>query len=205
MGYISTFCWKPLIVQNALELHHTNNNTTTTVFMWSDSSTRFPQDPTIFANRMIQDSVDFAGRTSVLGMGENTHPDTYNYLNMSVENYKIYNEIAATHFLFRLSNDNVSLQVLQQWFDCASLEHCQKCMATDPDGPNKWFPKPIKGPPSTKYLVPRQDQAVLSLLIYKQLRAKKGNLQINNKTYMAVGTVRHPDEDIKSIQDVTWL
>lgn len=73
------------------------------VLLWSDSSTRFLEHPEKWAKRMLQDHVDFVCKTGGLGMGENTHHQTYEYFNMSESQYKHKMELAASTFLVNLA------------------------------------------------------------------------------------------------------
>ena len=199
--YLKTYCWKPSIIQHALTT--IRQNQTTKVFMWSDASTRFQQNPWIFAQRIQRDNVDFAGRTSRLGMGENTHPLTYQFLNKSIEDYRKYYEISATQFLFRWMSA-LAQSVLPRWFDCAADLHCRQCMA--PDLSSKTFRGRIQGPPSTTYVIPRQDQAVLGLLLYENYNISNSrihqNIQVGNLSYMNVTTIRKTSKRIKQYSDL---
>jgi hypothetical protein len=192
-----TYCFKPKVIQDSL-VRATKSNTRPTVLMWADASTRFRENPEVWANAIQQDGVDFAGRTGRMGMSENTHFDTYKYFNMSQTEFKDKRELAANFFVVNLIRDGFVSAVLQPWFDCAHA--CTTCMA--PVGSHKREEnRPIiKGPPSTKYVSHRQDQSVLGLLVYDWLLKQGGSVRLDDQKYIHVFVRR--GKGAKSISDL---
>ena len=178
----NTYCFKPKVIQDFLVRVRPR------VLMRTDVLMRFQGNPDIWANAIQQDGIDFAGRTSSMGMSENTHAATYKYFNMSRTKFKDQREVAATHFLVNLMRDGVVSAVLQPWVDCAHA--CNTCMA--PVGSSKKISsgKKYKSPPSTEYVAHRQDQSVLGLLVYDWLLKNGSSVQLNIQKYMHVTTRR---------------
>jgi hypothetical protein len=158
-----TYCFKPKIIQDFIT-HATLSNTRPRVLCWADTSVRFNSNPEQWATSILQDGMDFAGRMSAMGMGENTHVDTQRYLNISAAKYKHKREMCGCAWAMNLENKQLESRVLRPWVDCAARA-CQTCMA--PLNSSKKAPEGVrfKGPPSTKYVAHRQDQSVLNLLV----------------------------------------
>ena len=180
------YCFKPRLIHDYL-YDATISNSRPAILYWADASIRHRSNPSNWATAMVQDDVDFAGTISVLGMGENTHEDTYRYLNMSREGYKQYTEIRSGVWLMNLQRNQAETHLLQPWMDCA-IRACHTCMA--PIGSIKKLSKPWKGPPSTEVIVHRQDQSVLSLLTYRSKNKTLCNVVFNNPKYLRVGVER---------------
>ena len=184
--YYWSYCFKPRIVGDFLAHYESKINPST--IMWADSSTRFMEDPTLWAQRIIQDDVDFVGRTSSWNLPEQTHDKTFEYYNLTREEFRHDLSIAATHFIVNLAKEKKQNQVdkhvrgttsslvervLWGWIDCGTRA-CQTCMA--PIGSSKNEPTAvgrshIDG--SVQYLSHRQDQAILGLLLRNYTHWKK--------------------------------
>jgi hypothetical protein len=177
---LDTYCFKPRVVQMFLRVFDDLD-----AFMWADSSTRFLGNPETWVSHVLEDGVGFAGRLGRLGMGENTHPATYAYLNVDRTKFKNFTEIAATYWIANLQSD-VYKTVLAPWIACG-VHNCLSCMA--PPGSSRKLTKPGKGPPSTEYIVHRYDQSVLSILLYEWDWQSAGNIQIGNPKYIDVQKV----------------
>jgi hypothetical protein len=182
-GSLQHYCWKPRLVYAHV------NSSDLDVFMWADSSTRFDENPQILANGVLQDGVEFVGQTAAMGMGENTHEATYKYLGFQRAEFIPYIEIAGGKFIVNLRR-NASLQLMQQWYDCAVA--CRQCMS--PFNSSKSIPKgqKWKGRGATNYLAHRQDQSVLGLLAY-DLQRKGGTVVVrhsNKSIYSSFWTER---------------
>ncbi len=190
----STYCFKPKVIQDFL-VRATKSKMRPRVVMWADASMRFQGNPDIWASAIQQDGIDFAGRTSVMGMSENTHVATYKYFNMSRTKFKDQREVVATNFLVNLMRDGVVSAVLQPWVDCAHA--CNTCMAPVGSSKKNSSGKKMKCPPSTEYVAHRQDQSVLGLLAYDWLLKHRSSVQLNIQKYMHVTTQR--DQRAKSI------
>eukprot|EP00429_Kryptoperidinium_foliaceum_P000517 CAMPEP_0176010422 /NCGR_PEP_ID=MMETSP0120_2-20121206/4759_1 /TAXON_ID=160619 /ORGANISM="Kryptoperidinium foliaceum, Strain CCMP 1326" /LENGTH=307 /DNA_ID=CAMNT_0017343251 /DNA_START=123 /DNA_END=1042 /DNA_ORIENTATION=- len=177
--HFKTYCWKPKIVEHFFE----NHPGLSPVFGWFDSSARFTENPEEWAKLMVRDRIDFAGHTSIMGMGENTHADTWKYFDQDVEDFKEHWEIWAGGWLFNLySNPKARKEMMEPWIGC----ECHKCMAP-PGAVKKTDRSQIKGPPSTDYLAHRQDQSVLGLLAYRWLH-EGGQVALNSDYFGA-----HPE------------
>ena len=144
----------------------------------------------------------------MLGMAENTHPDTYRFMNKSLEEYYTFKEVAATQWMAYVHprDDRSFYTTLQRWISCGSMEHCRACMGPSLD--TKSRQSPLLGPPNKKFVVPRQDQSVLGLLVYEQIimnnnekKEKEETTTVvphhgkavdlsNNKRYMNITTAR---------------
>jgi hypothetical protein len=125
---------------------------------------------------MWQASVGFSGKYGSLGMGVNTLQATYDFLNLDIHDFKNYTEVAATYFMMNLKN-TVAHRILDEWIDCA-VNHCQTCMAPSM---KKKIKEGERRPPSTVNIAHRQDQSVLSLLVYQAIsqNQNEGNLQVS--------------------------
>jgi len=165
-----TYCFKPTIV-NEFITHHKFQ-----VVMWVDSSGRFKSDPQSWARNMVNDGIDFAGKEGSLRMSENTHADTYQYLNVSRIKYRHHAEIAATFFLVRLV-PHVVFGLLQPWIDCGTRA-CQTCMT--PKNCSRKYQSEYKvlHAPSTLFQVHRHDQSVLGILVMEWKTEHNGNVII---------------------------
>ena len=135
---------------------------------------------------MIRDGVDWAGKMGEMGMGENTHEDTYRYFNISRTKFKEMHSILGGVWLANLERKVVIDHILQPWLDCG-IHACYTCMA--PPGSTKALPDgmSIQGPPSTTYLAHRQDQSVLSLLVYQsQVETSSVVIRIDDEEYLNI-------------------
>lgn len=158
--------------------------------MWADTSAWFTTNPEDQARNILRDGIDFAGRVGKMGMGENTHDATYRYFNMTRDVFKEYREIAAAHFFVNLMNEAAVSSILYRWIDCA-VRACHTCMA--PPGSSKYWRKPYVGPPSTEYIVHRQDQSVLGMLVYNWMDHHVGRVALNNGTYLSYENLRRDE------------
>eukprot|EP00980_Cylindrotheca_fusiformis_P001169 scaffold321_cov95-Cylindrotheca_fusiformis.AAC.10 len=178
-----SYCFKPRIIQDFLTLAaNTEPSSTPHVLFWSDTSTPFAYNPEIAAKRMVQDQVDFAGTTGYMGMGENTDQKTFDYLNMTKANFIHRRSLQASAFMVNLDRVQGTGLILTPYINCG-LRECHTCMA--PVGTNKTIPegKKFLGPPSSEYIVHRQDQSVLSLLAYQCQDQKACKISINERYY----------------------
>ena len=152
------------------------------VLMWADTSVRYLSNPQRWAEAMVRDGVDFAGREGMgMGMGENTHDDTYRYFNMSRHDFKDRYAVQGGAFLFNLLSDDAVRNVFEPLLDCGA-RMCRTCMA--PIGSTKGVGETkgnYVGPPSTTYVAHRQDQSATSLLVYDWMTNRGGNVQLRNK------------------------
>ena len=73
-------------------------------FMWIDSSQHMVEHPSIYAKRMIDDGIGFSGFSGPMGLSENTHHLTYEYLNIPLTRYKNFREIQSGHLLLVLKS-----------------------------------------------------------------------------------------------------
>jgi hypothetical protein len=183
-----TYCFKPKVIKDFLG--RSNSQT----FMWADASTRYLSNPEEWAKRMMHNGIDLAGVLGGLGMGENTHAQTFKYLNISVHQVSRYREIVSGHIMVNLERPTVVEQVLNRWIACA-VDACSECMA--PIGSKSKLPPGTKiKVGSTKYVIHRQDQSVLGLLAYTFRDNLNGTLALNEKDpktgYMSVRTQRSP-------------
>lgn len=200
-----TYCFKPSVIQ-----HYLANNRPK-VFMWADTSTRFYDNPLPHAQHMLRDNVPFAGRTGVrqraMGMGENTHPDTYRYFSLNRTIFRNETEVIASHFIINLMNERVVHRILQPWLDCG-VNACYRCMAPPGSSKGRIQRRQIRGPPSMQVICHRQDQSVLGILVYRWLRidGEEGELQEQNKNlgpaaYLNV-YIKRRGASASSLQDV---
>eukprot|EP00980_Cylindrotheca_fusiformis_P030336 scaffold24661_cov132-Cylindrotheca_fusiformis.AAC.4 len=184
----NSYCFKPRIMQHALTLladedtkPHSRSGTPK-VLLWSDSSTRFRLNPARGARRMIRDQVDFVAVSGMMGMGENTHQQTYDYLNMTKADFVHRKEVASGTYMVNLERKHALEHILKPFIDCG-LRDCHTCMA--PVGTRKrGNGKKIQGPSSSDYIAHRQDQSVLSLLAFQCEDRKACNLEIDDKYYL---------------------
>ena len=196
---IGTYCFKPQVMQHFLSRPH---NRHTKILMWTDSAPRFRENPQKWAKNMWEDGVDFVGRTDSMGMGENTDPDTYHYLGLSRRDFKEYHEIHAQIFLINLARRAVRNRIFRKWVDCGTRA-CTTCMS--PPDSSKELSGPELGPPSTIYIAHRQDQSVLSLLVYDYKRKESAaNIQLDkrNYRYLNMRSRRRPDVNFTSVEDL---
>eukprot|EP00980_Cylindrotheca_fusiformis_P030333 scaffold24661_cov132-Cylindrotheca_fusiformis.AAC.1 len=183
-----SYCFKPRIVQHVLTLlaaedrKASSRSRTPQVLLWSDSSTRFRLNPATGAKRMVRDQVDFVAVPGVMGMGENTHQQTYDYLNMTKADFVHRMELASGTYLVNLKRKHALEHILKPFIDCG-LRDCHTCMA--PVGTRKrGNGRKIQGPPSSDYIAHRQDQSVLSLLAYQCEDRKACNISVGEKNYL---------------------
>ena len=204
-----TYCFKPTAMgvflrQNSRLLPH--------VVMWSDASTRFLQNPSLWANIIIQHEIDFVGRKEVWSIPQQTHSGTFEYFGLDPQNYHDHPPIAGTHFMVNLQREQI-LSVLNKWVDCGVLD-CHTCMA--PIGSSKNDPNGstyTEG--GNEYVSHRQDQSVLTLLVTNYMKnfSTKANVKIigdreeggSSTTlveapYFCLVTRRHRG-DIQSVRD----
>eukprot|EP00980_Cylindrotheca_fusiformis_P015285 scaffold4247_cov66-Cylindrotheca_fusiformis.AAC.26 len=180
----SSYCFKPRIIQDYLALAaKTKPSSSPQVLLWTDTSVIFASNPVEGAKRMVRDQIDFAARIGHMGMGENTDPRTYDYLNMTKTDFIHRRELAASAFMVNLERMQGRELILTPYIDCG-LRECHTCMA--PVGTIKKIPEGMKfrGPPSSVYIAHRQDQSVLSLLAFQCEDQKTCNISINEKYYL---------------------
>ena len=208
-----TYCFKPTAMgvflrQNSL----LPPSESAQVVMWSDASTRFLQNPSIWAKHIIQQEIDFVGRKTAWNIRQQTHKGTFKYFGMTPEDYNDHPPIAATSFLVNLQREGIR-RVLNRWVDCGVLD-CHACMApigsskNDPNGANF-----TKG--GNEYVSHRQDQSVLTLLVtdYMKNSSNEANVKIiGDHEYEEGGTLmvaapyfclvtRRYRGDIQSVRD----
>eukprot|EP00980_Cylindrotheca_fusiformis_P002149 scaffold483_cov83-Cylindrotheca_fusiformis.AAC.1 len=190
-----SYCFKPRIIQDFLTLaaergtRPPSSNGIPKVIQWTDTSIRFLDNPANGAQRMLRDGIDFASRSGDLGMGQNTHPKTFDYLNMTKADFVHRYELGAFSFLVNLERTQGMEYILRPYINCG-LRECHTCMA--PVGSIKKIPdKTIPwGPPLSDYLAHRQDQSVLSLLVFTSEDQKTCNVSIDDKKYFNSKTKR---------------
>jgi hypothetical protein len=179
--FYTSYCWKAAVVGETVSRFKNKLK----VLYWSDSSARPTVNPFDYAKKMWKESIGFSATLGSLGMGENTLPATYDFLNMDINDYKNYTEIAATYFMMNIgAADGVAKRVLREWVDCA-VNHCLACMAPSCE---KGVHGERKGAPNTVNVAHRQDQSVLGLLVYQAINRKEGNFQItpDRKQFMNI-------------------
>eukprot|EP00980_Cylindrotheca_fusiformis_P014147 scaffold3716_cov69-Cylindrotheca_fusiformis.AAC.32 len=132
---------------------------------------------------MVRDQVDFASRSGALGMGQNTHQKTFDYLNMTKADFVHRRELGAFSFLVNLERTQGMEHILRPYINCG-LRECHTCMA--PVGTTKRILNNTIsfGPPSSDYIAHRQDQSVLSLLVFRSADQKTCNISIGDKDYL---------------------
>lgn len=212
-----TYCFKPTAVGMFLRRNSLlPPNESAQVVMWADASTRFFQNPTIWAKNMIRDGVDFAGRSTAWNIPQQTHIGTFDYFGLKPEDFIQHPSIASGHFLVNLQREAIQKEVLDRWVECGVLD-CHTCMA--PIGSSKRDDS-SKGAEykygATEYRAHRQDQAVLTLLVtdYMKKRAD-ANVNIVNPDplqggsttpYFCLTTERGRGKSIMSLKDwnSTW-
>ena len=193
----TTYCFKPKIVQDFIN-HATLTNTLPKVLMWGDASTRYDVNPEESADALLRDGVDFGGQKAMYSMVQNTHPDTYNYFNMSPTEFYTKREIAATFFLVNLARGVVLPAVLNPWFDCAGRA-CMTCMA--PPGANR---KTARGTKSKSLRSIRHTDSTNQFWVFwcTNCHAKHTcNVQLNNHTYIHAHANKRRDRK-KSIKEM---
>jgi hypothetical protein len=140
-------------------------------------------------------SVGFSATQGSIGMGMNMLQATYDFLNLGIHDFKNYVEVAATYFMMNLNNTAAN-RILDEWVDCA-VNHCQTCMAPS-------MKKGVKGgdrnQPSAVNLAHRQDQSVLSLLVYQVINQNEdeGKLQVHTTrtAFMNISKFRGIDSSV---------
>eukprot|EP00980_Cylindrotheca_fusiformis_P015269 scaffold4247_cov66-Cylindrotheca_fusiformis.AAC.10 len=186
-----SYCFKPRIIQDFLTLAAETKPTPSIpqVLLWADASIRFLESPAIGAHRMVRDQVDFASRSGGLGMGENTHQKTFDYLNMTKADFVHRHELGAFTFLVNLERTQGMEHILRPYINCG-LRECHTCMA--PVGSTKLAPNGTiyHGPPSSDYIAHRQDQSVLSLLVFRSADKNTCNISIDDIDYVNSRTRR---------------
>ena len=191
--YLKSYCFKPQVIQDFLAQCRSPNTDMVLprTLMWSDTSVRFNENPTHWAQNMLRDDIAVATHTGHMGMGENTHPDMWAWFNRSMEEFAQYKELAATYEILNLETPGnlVEKEILEPWFACSAPDACLVCMA--PEGSSKHHSPEVssKGPPSTTYVAHRQDQSAYSILVYDFIRrhskGEKGTeVAINNPKYL---------------------
>jgi hypothetical protein len=122
-----TYCFKPTAM--GVFLRHNSvlpPSESAQVVMWSDTSTRFLQNPSIWAKHIIRKEIDFVGRqvewSSIL---QQTHIGTFDYFDLKPDDFNYHPPFAATHFLVNLRRENIR-QLLDRWVDCGVLD-CRTC------------------------------------------------------------------------------
>jgi hypothetical protein len=208
-----TYCFKP----TAMGVFLRRNNVlppseSAHVVMWSDASTRFLQNPSIWAKHMIQKEIDFVGRAAEWSIPQQTHIGTFEYFDLKPNDFNDHPPIAATHFLVNLQRENIR-RVLDRWVDCGVLD-CHTCMA--PHGSSKRVSNKgadYKYGPN-EYRAHRQDQSVLTLLVtdYMKKKGAEANVKIvffpetgsrreGVTPYFCLTTRRYHGGNMKSVKD----
>lgn len=206
-----TYCFKPTAMgvflrQNSL----LPPSESADVVMWSDASTRFLQNPSIWAKRIVRKEIDFVGKKEAWDIRQQTHSGTFEYFGLTPQDFNDHPPIAATHFLVNLQREQIR-KVLNRWVDCGVLD-CRACMAPigsskkDPNGTNY-----KKG--GNEYVSHRQDQSVLTLLVTEYMKNstteanvkiigddQEGGATLVDSPYFCLVTRRHRG-DIKSVSD----
>ena len=200
-----TYCFKPTAMGVFLRWNSIlQPNESAQVVMWSDASTRFLQNPSIWAKHIVQEEIDFVGRAAeAWNIRKQTHKGTFDYFGLTPEDFNDHPPIAATHFLVNLQREQIR-RVLNRWVDCGVLD-CRTCMApigsskNDPNGAEDKFG-------ANEYVSHRQDQSVLTLLVtgYMKDQSAEANVKIigngEESPYFCLKTRRHRG-DIKSVKD----
>ena len=119
---------------------------------------------------MFMDRVEFVGKGDEWEIPWQTHDKTFDYFNLLRVNFKGDLSIASGHFIINLTSKRI-MQMFVQWIECGVLD-CRTCMA--PLGTAKREPnrnKTLELLDPLRYRSHRQDQAVLSLLLYNYTRS----------------------------------
>lgn len=82
---IATYCFKPRVLSHFL---YSNSQQLPShqakVIMWSDdASTRFMEDPSLWAKHMLHDEIDFVARTTAWNVPGQTHDKTFEYFGLN--------------------------------------------------------------------------------------------------------------------------
>ena len=202
-----TYCFKPTAMgvylrhNSLLPLHETAK-----VVMWSDASTRFLQNPSMWANYMVQNDIDFIGRRTIWSIPQQTHVGTFEYFDMKPHDFDDHPSIASGHFLINLKREK-SRMILHRWVDCGVLD-CHTCMA--PIGSSKRDPNGAKYKGrGNDYVSHRQDQSVLTLLVTDYMKKYESTANVKiirgphpsaEAPYFCLQTMRSRG-DIKSVKD----
>jgi hypothetical protein len=103
-----TYCFKPAAMGVFLRLNSILlPSESARVVMWSDASTRFLQNPSIWANHIIQKEIDFVGRNTSWSIPQQTHRGTFDYFDLKPDEFNDHPTIAATHFLVNLQRESI--------------------------------------------------------------------------------------------------
>jgi hypothetical protein len=171
-----TYCFKPTAMGVFLRRNRIlPPSESAQVVMWSDASTRFLQNPSIWAKHIIQKEIDFVGRQTSWSIPQQTHRGTFDYFDMNPDDFNNHPTIAGGHFLVNLQSENIR-RVLDRWVDCGVLD-CHTCMA--PLGSSKRDPNGAKYEEGgNEYVSHRQDQAVLTLLVTDYMKKERAEANV---------------------------
>jgi len=199
-----TYCFKPTAVGAFLRWNSIlPSSESAQVVMWSDTSTRFLENPSIWAKHIIQEEIDFVGGTAAWNIRMQTHKGTFDYFGLTPEDFNDHPPIASGHFLVNLQREEIR-RVLDRWVDCGVLD-CRTCMApigsskNDPNGAEDKFG-------INEYVSHRQDQSVLTLLVtnFMKDQSAEANVKIigngEESPYFCIETSRNRG-NIKSVKD----
>ena len=194
-----TYCFKPTAM--GVFLRHNSilpSNESAQVVMWSDVSTRFLQNPSIWAKHIIEDEIDFVGRLEEWSIPQQTHRGTFDYFGFNPDDFNNHPSIAGTHFLVNLRREVFLKGVLDRWVDCGVLD-CHTCMA--PIGSSKRDPNGAKNGSANEYISHRQDQSVLTLLVtdYMKKKREEANVKVTR-----VGTNHDGEQAAPYFCLATW-